>query len=258
MKNSIVISKREILSQFVSPVAYFVITGFTLLAGYFFFNLLSIFNIVVDRYKQMPYGMSGRDIPNLNQWVIEGYYQTLLIILVFLTPLLTMRLISEEKRRGTFELLVTSPVSVAEIVLGKFLGAAFTVILMILLAGIFPLLLCFYGNPEAPPIFTGLLGVILCTLAFVSIGMAASSFTESQVVAGISSMVVLLLLYVVHSPAEAVGGSLGEVLKYLSPVIQTRDLITGVITLKGIIYFISLIAFGLFMTARVLDAHRWR
>lgn len=259
MRNVFALFRREVLALFVSPVAYFVTTGFVLLAGYFFFNLLGVFNLVLQRYASMPFQMPGTNLPNLNQWVIEGYYQTLLVILVFLVPLLTMRTIAEEKRRGTFELLVTSPVTVGQIVWGKFLGVAFILLLMLLLALVFPLLLCYFGNPEVPPVFTGFLGLVLCGLGFVSIGMAVSSFTENQVVAGVASMVTLLLLYVISSPAESLGGgAVSTVLNYLSPIMQVRDLMRGVVTYQSLTYFGSMIALGLFLSMRALDAQRWR
>jgi ABC-2 type transport system permease protein len=255
MRNVLAICRREILSFFVSPVAYFVITGFVLLAGYFFFQLLGVFNLVLAQVSMMP---GGYNRPNLNQWVIEGFYQTLLVILVFFIPLLTMRTIAEEKKKGTFELLITSPVHVREIVLGKFLGVGFVVVIMMALIFVFPLLICLYSTPEVPPILSGLLGVTLCSLAFVSVGMAVSSFTENQIVAGISSMVTLLLLYVIHAPAESIGGLTATILNDLSPVMQSRDLLRGVISLKSCVYFLSLIFLGLFISERALEAHRWR
>lgn len=258
MRNIISIFRRETLAFFVSPVAYFVIAGFVLLAGYFFFNLLQMYNLILARYAMMP--QMGMQAPNLNQWVVEGYYHTLLIILVFLIPVLTMRTIAEEKRRGTFELLATSPLSVREIVIGKFLGVGFIVLLMVALVAIFPLLLVYFGNPgpEWKPIVSGLVGVLLCALGFASVGIAISAFTENQVIAAVTSMVALLLLYVIHSPAEALGGAMGDLLVYLSPVMQARDLLKGVISLKAIIYFLSLITLGLFLSQRALDAQRWR
>jgi ABC-2 type transport system permease protein len=173
MRNIIAICKRELLSFFVSPIAYFVITGFTLLVGYFFFNYFSIFL----RMQQMSQviAMRGGQLPNLNQTVIEGVYQTMIVILVFLVPLLTMRIVAEEKRRGTFELLLTSPLSVSEIVLGKFLSLAVIIFVMLGISAIFPLLLIIYGSPEVAPIISGFVGVLLCTLGFASIGMAVSS-----------------------------------------------------------------------------------
>lgn len=259
MKNAIAICRRELLSFFVSPVAYFVITGFLLLAAYFFFVLLAQFNVFLMQYQQMPY-MGGGTPPNLNQYVIEPYYHTLLVVLVFLIPLLTMRIFAEEKRRGTFELLVTSPLSVAEIVFGKFLGVSIVIFIMMLLIFAFPILLCAVGSPgpEIQPVLSGFLGTLLFALGFAAIGMAVSSFTENQIVAAVSSMVTLLLLYVIHSPAQSLGGTSAQVLNYLSPVMEVRDLVRGVISLKSLVYFLSLITVGLFLSLRALEAHRWR
>jgi ABC-2 type transport system permease protein len=245
-----------LLAFFVSPIAYFVITGFTLLVGFFFFNHLSYFAQMVEMSAMIS--LRGRDLPNLNQTVIEGVYQTMVVILVFLIPLLTMRTIAEEKKKGTFELLITSPVSVSQIVFGKFLSIAIVLIIMLSVNLIFPALLMKYGNPEVLPIVSGFLGLVLCSLGFASIGMAVSSFTENQVVAGVVSMVTLLLLYVIQAPAESLGGTAADVFRYLSPVDQLQDLLRGIITLKSITYFVSLIVIGLFLSQRALEAYRWR
>ncbi len=259
MRNILAIWRRELLSFFVSPVAYFVITGFVLLGAYFYFTILFYFNVMLARYNAMPYAF-GQMSPNLNQLVVEPYFKTLIVILVFLIPLLTMRVIAEEKKSGTFELLVTSPVTVRQIVLGKFLGLATVVVAMMLLVFALPALLFVYGEPgpEPYPVFSGLLGLTLIGISFAAIGMAVSSFTENQIVAGISSMVVLLLLYVVHSPAESLDGVAKQVLEALSPLMQSEDLMRGVISLKSIVYFASLIVLGMFASERALEAHRWR
>lgn len=262
MRSIFAIAKREVLSFFVSPIAYFVIAGFFLIGGFFFFQLLGLFNLYVEQFDAMPFGAGSQyEAPNLNQWVIEGFFHTLLVILVFLIPMLTMRLLADERRNGTFELLITSPVSVAEVVLGKMFGIAFVLLVMIGMAGLLPLFLVLIGAPDVPPILSGLLGVYLCALGFASIGMALSSFAENQVVAAVSAMVVLLLLYVIHTPAEGLSQSspmLGEILMSLSPVMQVRDMLRGVISLKAAVYFISLIGLGVYLSQRALEAYRWR
>jgi ABC-2 type transport system permease protein len=257
MRNILAICKRELLAFFVSPIAYFVITGFALLVGFFFFNYLAFFARMFEMSQMMAF-RGGGELPNLNQVVIEGLFQTMVVILVFLIPLLTMRIVAEEKRRGTFELLITSPVSVTEVVVGKFLSLAVVIIAMLSISFIFPLLLMVYGNPEIPPIVSGFCGVVLCALGFASIGMAVSSFTENQIVAGVSSMVVLLLLYVIQAPAESLGGTSAEVLRYLSPIDQVQQFLRGVVSLKSVTYFVSLILLGIFLSQRALEAHRWR
>lgn len=256
MKNIWAICKRELLAFFTSPIAYFVITGFTLLIGFFFFNYLSYFARVQDMSAMIA--LRGGDAPNLNQFVIEGVFQTMVVILVFLIPLLTMRTIAEEKRKGTFELLITSPVSIREIVLGKFLSIAIVLVAMITTTLLFPALLVKYGNPEVAPIFSGFIGVVLCALGFASIGMAVSSFTENQVVAGVASMVTLLLLYVIQAPAESMSGTAADFLRYLSPIEQLQDPLRGVLAFKSIAYFASMITLGLFLSQRALEAYRWR
>jgi ABC-2 type transport system permease protein len=259
MRNCTAIARREILSFFVSPIAYFVITGFVLLSGYFFFNLIGFFNHMLLRSQAMPF--LQQEGPSLNRWVIEGFYQTLVVVLVFLIPMLTMRTIAEEKKRGTFELLVTSPISVSDIVIGKYLGIAFVLFIMNTLVFGFPLLLVSLADVpvEIAPIFTGYIGILLCSLAFASLSMAVSCFTENQIVAAVTGMVTLLLFYVIHSPAQTMEPGIAQsVLNYVSPVMQLRDPIRGVLTLQGGVYFASVIVVGIFLSQRALEMYRWR
>ncbi len=261
MRNIITICRRELLAFFVSPIAYFVITGFALLSGYFFFNLLAMFNIAMQRYQMMmAFRQGGGQIPNMNQFVVENFLHTLLVILVFLVPVLTMRSIAEERRRGTFELLITSPVSVGQIVLGKFFAIAVMIAVMLGLSFAFPLLLVAFGSPgpELLPILSGFLGTLLCAWGFAAIAMGVSSFSQNQIVAAVSGMVTLLILYVIHSPAEGMDGWKADLLQYLSPVLQAHEMIKGVITTSGLIYFASLMILGLFLSNRALEVHRWR
>ena len=261
MSGSIAIAKREILSFFVSPIAYFLITGYVVLGAYFFYALVSFYNNIVRQYQAMSFGGNTGNIPTLNTMVIEGFFQTLVVVLVFLIPLLTMRTIAEEKKRGTFELLVTSPISVFDIVFGKYMAIAFVIIIMHLLILGFPALLFIYLNdtPELYPTLTGILGLTLCALSFASLSMAVSCSTENQIVAAVSGMVLLLVLYVIQSYSEAAGGGvLTDLLNYLSPSVQLQDLMKGVISVKAIVYFLSSIGLGLFISQRALDSYRYR
>jgi ABC-2 type transport system permease protein len=259
MKAAVSIARREVLSFFVSPVAYIVITLFVLLSGFFFFQYLLRFNMIINFYAQMPYQPQGVS-PNLNQYVVEVFYQTLALLLVFLIPILTMRLIAEERKSGTFELLATSPLSVLEIVLGKFIGVAVVVGVMLALASVFPTMLVFFAEPapEMGPVLSGFVGLLLLGWAFASIGMAASAFTENQIVAAITGVVTLLLLYVIYSPGSAQGSWVEALLRHLSPVMQLEDLTKGVISTQSCLYFFSLIALGFFVSLRALELQRWR
>jgi ABC-2 type transport system permease protein len=254
MKGVFAIARRELLSYFVSPIAYLAITGFLLLGGYFFFWYLAEFNTYLFRSQQM---LGQGPSLSLNQ-IVEAYYRTLSLVLVFLVPLLTMRLFAEERRNGTFELLITSPVSIFSIVFGKFLGLALTLFVMVFLASTFPGFLIVYANPEIPPIFSGLLGITLLAIGFGSIAMAVASFSESQVIAGTAGLVTLLLFYVISAQADNVGGTFGEVLRYLSPIEQSDEMMKGVISLKSIVYFLSLISLGLFLSFRAVELERYR
>ena len=126
-------------------------------------------------------------------------------MLVILVPAITMRAFAEEKRTGTYELLLTAPIRTGEIVAGKFIAAAAFMLIMIGLAGMFPLILIAFGNPEIGVMFAGYLGLALLAISFVAIGLFTSSLTQNQIIAAISCFGVLLLLFVISWPAQAGG-----------------------------------------------------
>ena len=257
MRNVITIAGREIRSYFVSPIAYVVLTGYLLLAGWFFFNLLARFNMLLTIYsaQQNPEILQRL---NLNEFVIAPLLHNLSVILVFLVPLVTMRTLAEEKKIGTYELLLTSPLRISEIVLGKFLGAAMFVGLMVLLTGIYPLILLLYGNPEAGVVLGGYLGLLLLSTSFVAVGVLTSSFTENQIIAAVTCLVTLLLLYVIAWPADSAGETIGAVLRYISLTEHFGQLVKGVVDSKDLVYFASVIGLSLFLTHRSVESIRWR
>ena len=194
MRNALAIAGRELRAYFVSPIAYVVLTGFLLLGGWFFYNLLVRFSFLLQLYSSFQRSPEALDRLNLNEYVIAPLLHNLSIVLVILVPVITMRTFAEEKRTGTFELLFTSPLRVGEIVAGKFVGALTFLFLMIGLTAIFPAILLVYGNPEVGVILSGYLGLLLLGAAFVGIGLLTSSFTENQIIAAVSCLVALLLL----------------------------------------------------------------
>src|SRR5271170_6420462 len=215
MRNSITIAGKELAGYFVQPVAYVVMTVFLLLGGFFFFNLLRYFDVVLQMYLSMQ-NPEMLERLNLNHSVIEPMLHNLAIVLVILVPAITMRSFAEEKRSGTYELLLTAPVRTGEIVAGKFIAAAAFMLIMIALAGIFPLILIAFGNPEAGVMLSGYIGLALLSVAFISIGLFTSSLTQNQIIAAITCFGVLLMLYVISWPAEAGGSEVGGLLRYLS------------------------------------------
>jgi ABC-2 type transport system permease protein len=255
MRNILAIAGKELRSLFVSPIAYVVLTGFLLLGGWFFFNLLFRFSYLLTIYTGMQNAEAIQTL-NLNEYVLAPLLQNLTIVLVIMVPLITMRAFAEEKRAGTYELLLTSPLSITEIVLGKLLGLLGFVGIMVALTGIYPLILLFYGNPEPGPILAGYLGLFLLGAVFVSVGLLASALTENQIVAAVICFVVLLLLYVVSWPAETAGSGVGALLKYLSVVDHFGEMIKGIIDTRDIVYFLSLILLSLFLTHRAVEASR--
>lgn len=257
MRNILAIAAKDIRAQFVSPIAYVVLTGFLLLGGWFFFNLLARFNFLLNLYLSFrnPEAMARL---NLNEFVIAPLLHNLSVILVILVPVITMRSFAEEKRSGTYELLMTSPLTVTEIVLGKFLGAFSFIFIMVLLTGIYPLILVIYGDPEPGVILSGFLGLLLLATAFVSVGLLTSSFTENQIIAAVSCLVALLLLYVISWPADTAGETLGALLKYVSLTEHFGEMVKGVIDTRDLMYFGSVIVLALFLTQRSVESLRWR
>ncbi len=258
MKNALAIAAREIRSYFVSPIAYVVLTGFLLLSGWFFFNLLARFSYLLQIYGSMGRGGAELERLNLNEFVISPLLHNLSVVLVILIPMITMRTFAEEKRLGTFELLLTSPLRVGEIVAGKFLGALVFVTLMLSLTAIYPILLVVYGDPEMGIMLSGYLGLFLVAASFLSIGLLTSSLTENQIIAAVSSLVALLLLYVINWPADTSTPTIGAVLHYLSVTEHFSEFVKGVIDSRALAYFVSLIAAALFLTHRSVESLRWR
>lgn len=257
MLRTLTIVKRELRSFFVTPTAYFVLSGFLLIGAYFFFNLLASFNLMLARYAALPASKAAAQY-NLNQGVIEPFFHAVTVLLIFIVPLITMRLLAEERRQGTLELILSYPLSSAALIWGKFIALSIMLLIMIALVAVFPLLLCVFGEPELWPVISGLAGLSLIALSFGSIGLAASAWFNRQIMAGIMAIVVLLLLYVIHSPGAAMEGGLSDFFTFISPVMHLKDLFKGVISLSTIVYFFSFIALGIFLAFRAVDALRYR
>lgn len=253
MKDAFAIAAREIRATFTTPVFYVLSAALTVLAGFFFFSILSQFNTVLQRAALDP-----ELVPSLNDRVVEPYYRLLEAVLIFLVPILSMRTLSDEKRSGTFELLMTSPVSVGDVVWGKYLAQCILLSALLLLTLIFPLVLSVVSDPELSPILVGFLGLLIAGWAFMAIGIGVSCCTTQSVVAGVITLVTLLILHVLDAPADDLGTGVSAVLRYLTPTNHAAEMLRGVLASGDLIYFFSLGALGLFAAARGLDAERWR
>ncbi len=257
MRNILAVAGKELRTYFHSPIAYLVMTVYGLACGFVFYSYVAIYLNYSFRMQMMG-GMGAPSISvndNIIRPVLEGF---LMVVLLFLLPLVTMRLYAEEKRSGTIELLLTSPLTDLEIILGKFLGAMGLFLTLGLLTSLYIGLLFVYGNPDAKPLIASALGFVLYGGALLAVGMWISMFTRNQIIAGAVSMVALLLLYVLVWVRDYAMGSAGQVLANLSLSAHLDNFAKGVIDLGDVTYYASVIALGIFLTARSMEALKGR
>jgi len=255
MKNIWTIAKKEIKTYFTSPIAYVVIAVFLVLVGFFFSSALSWFNSQAIQMAQNPYYAQQM---NLNQMVYTPLFHNMSIILLLMLPLLTMRLFSEEKKIGTDELLFTSPVSVGQIILGKYLAALAVLAAMLALTGLLSIFSFAFGNPELPQILNGYLGLLLMGAAFIAAGVFFSSLTENQIVSAILTFGALLLFWILNWAAYSASGLWKDVLNYLSIFQHFDDMTRGILDTKDVVYYASFTFLALFLTHSMIQSRRWR
>ncbi len=253
MSNVLAIAQKELKSYFASPIAYIVIGFFALVFGWFYYVSITFF-----MQASLQMGMPGAGQVNINTMAIRPLLQNVSVVALFVLPLITMRTYAEEKRTGTIELLLTSPLTDAQIVLGKFFGAVALYALMLAVTWVHVGILVLYGNPEWKPILTGYLGLLLMGASFLSIGLLISSLTRNQIVAGMVTFAVLLLLWTVNWMSESASPTTQKILSALSVTERFDDFSKGVLAVSHLVYYLSFITFGLFLTAKSVDSERWR
>lgn len=254
MRNVWTICRRELYSYFVSPIAWVLLAIFAFLSGAFTYIITASFV-----RASLEGQMTGQSFPmNLNEQVIRPLFSNVAVIGLFLIPLISMRLFAEEKRQGTIELLVTSPVHDVEIVLGKWLSAVimYSALLLVLLADYSFLFI--YGQPDWKPVVTGFLGVLLLGACLLSLGTFISTTTKNQIVAGAVGFALALLLWILDWTTSFGNSPTVQVLSYASILSHLDSFARGVIDSKDVIYYLSMIFLGLFLTTRSLESLRWR
>ena len=256
MTNILAIAQKELKAYFSSPIAYIVIGFWSLLYGYFFVAILSF--LVRQSMQMNQFGMQGPQAMNVNQQLIRPLLQNVNILVLFLMPMVTMRTYAEEKRSGTIELLLTSPVTDFQIIIGKFLGAMALYACMLAVTLIHIGLLFVYGHPEWKPIVTTYIGLLLFGGCFVSLGLFISSLTKNQIVAGMVTFAVFLLLWIITWIGSFSGPTVDKITQYISILDHLDDFGKGVLDTTHLIYYLSFITFGLFLTAKSVDSERWR
>jgi len=254
VKNIWTIASRDFKSYFTSPIAYILIAGFLAIMGWMFFFNLSQFNLQNMQYQQFN---MGKGI-SISEGIVRPLYGNMNVIFLFLVPFISMRLLAEEKKNSTIQLLLTAPVTLAEIILGKFLSSLLLVLVMLALTLVYPAVLYWTGNPDLGTIATSYLGTALLVSCYLSFGLLFSAMTENQIVAGALTFAFGLFFWLINWAAQSVGSTMGDVLNYLSLINHYNNFSQGMINSTDIIFYLSFIGLGLFFTHRVLDSFRWR
>lgn len=254
MKNILLICKKELKSYFASPIAYLLLGFFAIVFGFVFYSAVRDF---VRQGMQMQ--MMGRGMPmDLSEWVTRPLLGFASTIGLFLTPLITMRLYAEEKRSGTIELLLTSPVRDSEVIVGKWLAALILYACVVGLCLLNFILLFIYGRPDVKPILIGFLGLVLQGGCLLAIGTLISTMTRNQIIAAAVTFFVCLLLWLISLFTAFDTTGWAQVVNYLSIVTHFEGFSKGVMDSKDVIFYLSMIFLGLFLTARSMESLRWR
>jgi len=249
------IARREFGAYFQSPVAYVVLTVFLAVAGYFFYSIIGYYSLASTESLQ---GGSPAAELNLLEGVTRPFFSNIAILLLFVLPMISMRLFSEELKSGTFELLFSYPVREWEAVLGKFFAAM--AFLAILLAGALAdvALTAFVAKPDAAPFATAYAGLVLLGAAFLSLGIFVSALTPNQIVSAIVSFGALIVFVLVEWSAQFASPGVASVLTHLSVMDHFGDFGKGVIDTRHVVFYASFSFFFLFATTRVLELRRSR
>ena len=238
MKNLWHITYRELKAYFASPVAYVVSALFLIAMGYLFSLIL----------------INSRDAS------MRGVFSNMVFILLLLAPALTMKMLAEEQRMGTLELLLTAPVQDWQVVVGKYLASV--VLFAVMLLGptlYYAVILQVFGPPDWGPILTGYLGILMLGASFLAVGMFTSSITQNQVIAYFAGMVILILLWILDAATGSVcSGPVADVLTYLAIPRHYDGFFSGVLDTVDIVYSLGIISVALFLATQVLQTRRWR
>lgn len=254
MRNIWTIYRKELKSYFASPIAYLLMAVFALIFGYFFYVATAIF---VSRGMESQ--MMGRGFPmDVNEWVIRPLMMNVSVIGLFMIPMITMRLFAEEKRSGTIELLMTSPVRDTEVILGKWFAALTLYASILGLSLVNVGVLFFYGKPDWKPILIGYLGLLLQGGCLLAVGTFISTLTRNQIIAAGATFAACLLLWILDWVSAYETAAWAKVVSYMSVVTHFEPFSKGVLDTKDLIFYLSVMFLGLFLTARSMESLRWR
>jgi ABC-2 type transport system permease protein len=243
------IAKREISSLFLSPLAWIILAVVQVLLGYMFLAQIDNFFLLQPQLLQLE------NVPGVTDIVIAPLFSLAAIILLMIMPLITMRSIAEEKRNKTLTLLISSPISMTEIVLGKFLGLFFFVFILVSLLMLMPLSLFIGTAIDVGKLLSIYISMLLLLSSFAAIGLYLSSLTENQTIAAVGTFGALLMLWIIDWIGEALPNNQG-VLSYLSPLQHHQTMLEGIFNTADVAYYLIFITVFLVLTIRQLDRER--
>lgn len=249
------IFKKEMRLYFSSPIAWVILTIFTLITGYFFYSIFAYYTLASMQSMMNP--MMAREM-NVTDNVLRPLFSNISVILLLLMPLLTMRLFAEERRSGTIELLLTYPVRDGAVLMGKYLAALAMYGVMLAVTLVYPALVLYFARVEWGVLATGYLGLLLMGATFLAVGIFASSLTENQIVASVITFGVLLIFWVIGWSSDYAGGLWGRILSHISLLEHFDSFAKGVLDTKDILYYVNFTIVALFLTLRSLEARRWK
>ena len=259
MKNSLAIARKELNIYFATPIAYVAFTLFVVVGSYYFVQFVSQYEMAAKQLMMMQ-NQEALSRLNFQDLIFRSLFSFLGFMLVIIVPALTMRLIAEEKRNKTMELLFTTPCTPLDIVLGKYFAALTILVCALGLTLLYPILVqAFAGQAgvEWRSVLLGYLGLFLLGSSFIAIGLFISALTDSQAIAAIITIVALVMIWLLGWAGQSTDGTLKELLQYLSSPTHLDSFNKGIIDLKDVTYFLSVIVLGLFATHRAVEAHRW-
>jgi ABC-2 type transport system permease protein len=242
------IAKRELKSYFVSPVAYVILGIFALVSSIHFLMSLETFDQILNQAQMQAQFMQNASLLeriNLNEMLISQVVAFAFFLLLFASPALTMRSIAEERNQGTYELLFTSPISLWDIALGKWLAAIGFYMLLLLTHGLLVGVVFAFGNPEVAPVFSGYLGLLLYGSLMLSLGIFASSLTTNQIVAFFIALFLGLTLLMIGWAARMMPGNLATFFEAASVQTHFENFNKGLITVSSLVYFVTATVFFL-------------
>lgn len=257
MRNLITLTRKELYSYFQSPIAYVIISIFLVIAGIIFSLRFSMFYTDSMEISRNPYMMQQYDL-NVTQYVLEPMFYTLNFLSLLMIPMLTMRALSEDKKSGSIELLLTYPVRDIEVIASKFLGCFLVYVSMVALTVVYPAITAKFAAVEAPSLAMGYAGLLLSGAAFISVGIFMSSLTENQIIAVAGGYGLLLLFWLTGAGETLVPPPYNVVLTDLSIFDHIEDFAKGVFNTRDLAYYLLFIGFFIFLTLRSLEITKWK